>query len=199
LSFDRAGRRELIVADVGQEKWEEINIIVNGGNYGWRVREGFEPFVVPPPRGAAPSNPADAKAAPAPTTGPDGKPFIDPVYVYKTRRGNPTDPDAFGVTITGGYVYRGKALPHLTGRYVFGDWSKSMMMGDGTLLVATRPEDSKQKWTAKPLVLKGQPDGKVKAFLWALGEDEEGELYVMTNGANMISGTRGKLYKLVAP
>ena len=87
----------------------------------------------------------------------------------------------------------------LTGKYIFADWSRSMGLADGTLLVATIPPgDSKEaRWTVQPLALKEFPDGRLKAFIWALGEDEEGELYVLTNGANMVHGTRGKVFKLV--
>lgn len=187
MSFDRGGNRDLIVTDVGQELWEEINIIVNGGNYGWRVREGFVGFDHLNPK-VSPAN--------APTVGADGKPFIDPVMVYKTARGVKPEPGMYGVSITGGYVYRGKALPQLTGKYVFADWSLGMGVGNGILLVATRPAGSGQ-WTAQPLSVKDHPDGRMKAFIWSLGEDENGEIYVLTNGANMISGTRGKVYKLV--
>ena len=190
ISFDRGGAHELIVTDVGQDKWEEINLIVNGGNYGWRLREGFDGF-----------DPVHPRSAPveAPKVGADGKPLIDPVFVYKTLRGRGTDPQSFGVTITGGYIYRGKAFPQLVGKYVFADWSRSMGLGDGTLIVATRPlqTSADAKWTAEPLPVKDHPDGRIKAFIWALGEDEEGELYVLTNGANLVSGTRGKVFKLV--
>lgn len=192
ISFDRGGSHDLIVTDVGQDRWEEINLIVNGGNYGWRVREGFDGFDPKNPRTA----PADA-----PKAGADGQPFIDPVYVYRTLRGRGSDPTAFGTTITGGYVYRGKAIPQLAGQYVFADWSRSMALADGTLLVATRPRQTgaAEKWSAEPLAVKDHPDGRIKAFVWALGEDEEGELYVLTNGANMVTGSRGKLFKLVPP
>src|SRR4029078_12337080 len=108
----------------------------------------------------------------------------------KTLRGNTKDPQAFGVSITGGYVYRGKDIPSLAGQYVFADWSRSMGVGDGTLLIATRPQQTGagQKWTAEPLPVQGHPDGRVKAFIWALGEDGDGEIYVLTNGANMVNG-----------
>ncbi|HSH15359.1 MAG TPA: hypothetical protein VLD18_04945, partial [Verrucomicrobiae bacterium] len=53
------------------------------------------------------------------------------------------------------------------------------------------------RWTVEPLSLKEFPDGRIKAFIWALSEDADGELYVLTNGANMVHGTRGKVFKLV--
>lgn len=190
LSFDRGGNRDLIVTDVGQDRWEEINVIVKGGNYGWRLREGFDGFDPDNPRSA----PTDAISVAA-----DGRPFVDPVYVYRTRRGRDADSDAYGVTITGGHVYRGKAFPSLVGRYVFADWSRHMGFADGTLLVATIPPPGSDdpRWSVEPLALSGFPDGRIKAFIWALGEDADGELYVLTNGANMVRGDRGKIFKLV--
>lgn len=165
-------------------------MIVKGGNYGWRLKEGFDGFDL-----------KDTRSAPAvtPRVGALGEPLIDPVLVYKTKRGNQPDPEAFGVSVTGGYVYRGKAIPQLKGKYVFADWSSNMGFGDGCLLAATRPAKTGglERWTAQRLALKNAPDGRVNAFVWALGEDEDGEIYVMTNGANLVSGTRGKLFKLV--
>jgi hypothetical protein len=189
ISFDRGGNHDLIVTDVGQDRWEEINVIVNGGNYGWRLREGFEGF-----------DPKDPLHAPtnSVSVGADGKPFIDPVFVYKTLRGRGTDPQSYGVTITGGYVYRGKALPDLAGKYVFADWSRSMGFADGTLLVATIPhEGPSARWSVQPLALKDFPNGRIKTFIWALGEDEDGELYVLANGINSVANPRGKIFKLV--
>ncbi len=190
MSFDRGGRHELILADVGQDRWEEINVIVNGGNYGWRLREGFDGFDPNAPR-SAPTNSV--------TVGADGKPFVDPVLTYKTLRGRGTDPNSFGVTVTGGYVYRGKAMPALVGKYIFADWSRNMAFPDGTMLVATIPSGNPPgaRWTAEPLALKEFPNGRIKAFIWALGEDADGELYVLTNGMNSAFGTRGKVFKLV--
>ena len=191
ISFDRGGAHELFVADVGQDSWEEINIIVKGGNYGWRRREGFVAF--------DPTKPRDPPTE-VPKVGADGKPFVDPILVYKNLQKFRRDPEGRGLSVTGGYVYRGKALPQLTGKYVFADWSRSMAIGDGTLFVATRPQSTAPaaQWTMETLAWADQADGRVHAFVWALGEDEEGELYVLTNGANLVSGTRGKVFKLVS-
>ena len=191
MSFDRGGKHDLIVADVGQDRWEEINVIVKGGNYGWRLREGFDGFDPKNPR-SAPTNVV--------TVGADGKPFVDPVLTYKTLRGRGADPEAYGVTVTGGYVYRGKAFPELVGKYVFADWSRSMAIAEGTLLVATIPPESSgvARWTVQPLGLKEFPNGRLKSFfIWALGEDDDGELYVLVNGINSVAHTRGKVFKLI--
>ncbi|MCS1412142.1 MAG: Quinoprotein glucose dehydrogenase B [Verrucomicrobia subdivision 3 bacterium] len=196
FSFDRGGNHDLILSDVGQDNWEEINIIKKGGNYGWRVREGFGPFIPPVKRG---KSLRDTPGLVFPTSSPDGKPFVDPVLVYRTSRRMGEHPGEYGVSITGGYVYRGKAITELYGQYIFADWSKSMAFGNGILLVAKPLPDGSQngKWRAEPLPFKGSANGRVLGFIWSLGEDADGELYVMTNGANLVRGTRGKVYKLV--
>ena len=187
MSFDRGGKHDLIVTDVGQDRWEEINVIVNGGNYGWRLREGFDGF-----------DPKDTTHAPTNSVkvGADGKPFVDPVFVYKTLRGRGTDPESYGVTITGGYVYRGKAFPELVGKYIFADWSRSMAIPAGTLLIATIPTEPTARWIVQPLALKDSADGRIKSYIWALGEDADGELYVLANGINSVANPRGKIFKL---
>ena len=70
ISFDRGGSHELFAVDVGQNLFEELNIIVNGGNYGWRVREGFHAFDPKTPN----EPPADSAKTDA-----LGRPFIDPL------------------------------------------------------------------------------------------------------------------------
>jgi len=94
LSFDAEG--SLWLADVGQELAEEINVITKGGNYGWSFREGFNAY---PPR---------ANEMP-----PEGTTFIDPIHAYDHTQ---------GISITGGFVYQGKALSEFAGSYIYGDW-----------------------------------------------------------------------------
>ena len=98
FSFDFR-RAELWVADVGQYKWEEIDLVTRGGNYGWRLMEGFHCF-----------NPATA----CQTEG-----LALPVMEYR----HDGDRRAGGrCSIIGGYVYRGLAMPALRGAYLFGDY-----------------------------------------------------------------------------
>jgi glucose/arabinose dehydrogenase len=92
MSFDRATSK-LWAADVGQNLYEEIDIIEKGGNYGWNRREGLHPFG---PKGSGP------------------KPeFIEPIWEYHHD---------VGKSIIGGHVYRGPRLPELTGHYIYGDY-----------------------------------------------------------------------------
>jgi len=92
MAFDRKTGK-LWAADVGQNLYEEIDIIVKGGNYGWSRREGLHPF------------------------GPDGvgprKNLIDPIWEYHHD---------VGKSLTGGSVYRGRSLPELRGAYLYGDY-----------------------------------------------------------------------------
>lgn len=91
FSFAPDGR--LIVADVGQDAWEEISLVSAGDNLGWNVREGRHCY------------PAKAVCS---TAG-----FVDPIHEYNHDQGR---------SITGGYVYTGTAIPALRGKYIFGDF-----------------------------------------------------------------------------
>lgn len=93
MSFDRE-TGDLWAGDVGQNQWEFVYLIdVPGGNYGWNIREGSQPF-----------RPREVDV-----------PLIDPVIEYSQRARH-------GHSITGGYVYRGKEIEGLIGAYVYGDY-----------------------------------------------------------------------------
>ncbi len=191
LAFDRGGRREFFVADVGQNLYEEINIVTKGGNYGWRVREAHVAF--------DPKKPNQPPAE-SPKTDVFGKPFIEPVAWYKHPARNKIDPAQIeGISITGGHVYRGKAIPALVGKYVFADWSRTWALPDGVLFTASPDgKDRNAKWNIESLPFASTTGEKIRAYIVAMGEDDQGELYVMTNGRNSLSGQTGKVYKLVA-
>ena len=108
FSFDRRTGR-LWAADVGQNRWEEIDVVEAGNNYGWRVMEGAHCFR--PSRGCA-------------TAG-----LTLPVAEYPNQSPH--------CAVTGGYVYRGNGVSFLRGTYVFGDYCSGRIMGliDGQPLV----------------------------------------------------------------
>ncbi len=87
------------VADVGQGRYEEIDRIVPGGNYGWSVREGAHCF-------------------PATVTNCQTAGLVDPVFEYD---------HSVGLAIIGGFVYRGTKLPGLIGKYVFADYVRGQI------------------------------------------------------------------------
>jgi uncharacterized repeat protein (TIGR03806 family) len=92
----------LYCADVGQDAREELNVVVKGGNYGWKYYEGSVRY------GGS-------------STPPAGVTFIPPILDY-TRTGTSGDATLKGNSITGGVVYRGSRLPGLDGNYIFGDY-----------------------------------------------------------------------------
>ena len=190
ISFDRGGAHELFAADVGQNLFEELNIIVKGGNYGWRLREGFHAF-----------DPKTPNTPPGEGTKTDalGKPILDPLLEYPHPPRNKIDPTRVqGISVTGGYVYRGKALPQLQGQYVFADWSRTWALPDGFLLAASRPGPAADaKWKLEMLPVATVSGGKLGAYIVGFGEDAEGELYLLTSGRNSLTGQTGKVFKLV--
>jgi len=112
FSFDRQ-TGELWAADVGQDAWEEIDVVKRGGNYGWRMMEGAHCFL-----------PRDGCVR-------DG--LIPPIAEYGHDKGR--------CSITGGYVYRGVRLPALRGVYLYGDFCSgeifALMEGSQHIVLTT--------------------------------------------------------------
>jgi glucose/arabinose dehydrogenase len=114
MAFDRKTGK-LWTSDVGQNLYEEIDILTAGGNYGWSVREGLHPFSA---NGSGPR-----------------KDLIDPIWEYHHDTGK---------SLTGGSVYRGKRLPELDGHYLYADYVIPRIWGlrydeDKGRVVANRP------------------------------------------------------------
>lgn len=92
FTFD-AKTKEHWVGDVGQDQFEEVSIVRGGENLGWNVFEGFVPFSRQHRQ--------------------EGRDYVNPIFAYPRR---------LGVSVTGGYVYRGSKAPRLQGWYIFGDF-----------------------------------------------------------------------------
>ncbi len=145
FSFDRA-TGALYAADVGQNTMEEIDLIVGGGNYGWNIMEGSLCY--------------------DPGVGCGRRGLKPPVAEYGHDQGS---------SVTGGFVYRGRALPFLRGRYLFGDF------GSGTIW--TIPSEGAAPHQPRVLL-------QTNLLISSFGEDEAGELYVLD--------LRGGVFKMVA-
>ncbi len=156
-AFDRA-TGDLYIADVGQNVWEEVNVqpgnSTGGENYGWRCYEGNASFN---------------------QTGCTGDPndYVFPVHVYS---------HSFGCSISGGYVYRGCAMPYLRGTYFFADWCSENIWSFRYLGTPNPPVTNR---TAEL-----DPAGALSIdSIVSFGEDVFGEMYILDQG--------GEVYKIV--
>jgi len=166
FSFDNVTGR-LFAADVGQDKWEEIDLVENGQNYGWRIMEGNHLY-----------DPALAE-----TLHINISSLTPPIYDYSHYIGH---------AIIGGYVYRGAQSPMLQGKYVFADWSDTNFLGRGKIFYLQ--EASPNNWTK--LEFKLQPNKPLNLYIQAIGQDEAGELYLLTNH-NTGTSKRGEVWHIV--
>ena len=185
-SSDRAdlgGTGLIWTADVGQNNIEEVNArIEQGGNYGWRVKEGTFQF---DPAGTELMGFASDGFVFANTPGaPAG--LIDPVAQY--------DHDE-GVASIGGFVYRGSELPELYGTYVFGDYSDGFNSGNGRVMYVDEADNSDTE-ERTPNVF-NLVNGHINLFVLGIGEDMNGELYVLANKSGGPDEERGVVMKLV--
>ncbi len=158
MSFDRK-TGDLWAGDVGQNAYEEIDLIVKGGNYGWNIREGSHPF----------------------SAGSSPDPLIDPVVEYPQRRGR----KIIGLSVTGGYVYRGDRTNGLEGAYIYADYVTGRIWAlryDGGKVVAQRQIFSPSR----------------SLYISSFGEGPDGELYICAfDRLNGRPSARGRLYRMV--
>jgi hypothetical protein len=101
--------------------------------------------------------------------------------------------------VIGGNVYRGSAIPSWNGRYLFGDWSTTFGAADGSLFIASPPETGEGMWTMQELTIAGSENGRLNEHLLSFGQDNSGEVYILTTELSGPGGSTGKVYKLVPP
>lgn len=154
MSFDRK-TGELYGGDVGQNSYEEVDIIRKGGNYGWNVREGLHAF-------------------PGGEPGKFGSEYVDPIVEY---------PRSDGISITGGYVYRGTRWPELEGVYLYADLATCRIWGirakEGALVAGPR--------------MVGQTRGHLPT---SFGEANDGTLYLVTFEGNQDAKAKGGVWRI---
>ena len=155
FSIDKTTNR-LFCGDVGQNKYEEINIIERGKNYGWRIMEGLHCF--------------------NPEQNCDKTELVMPITEYDRSEGS---------SVTGGFIYRGKLLKELYGKYIFGDWR-------GVLFALTEQPD--KSWKREQVKI-DFPDFK-NLNISSFGEDQDGELYIMVQDNDGPFQLSGKVLQL---
>ena len=184
MAFDRAGTNDLFVMAVAETLWESYYLVNQPGNYGWAIKEASHCFNRSTPL---------APPASCPQFDAYGYPLIDPIVEYNNmsieQEGVQVEGEGLGTATVGGYLYRGDALPELYGKLVFGDWSADFMQPSGQLFVATPPPVWGELWAIEPLL---QLDTRIQS----MGQDSDGELYLLTNEEVGPLGNTGKVYKL---
>jgi uncharacterized protein (TIGR03118 family) len=162
---------DLYLGDAGQNNIEEVDLIVKGGNYGWNIKEGSFWF------DSVTANIGDVVTGPVRPVPPD---LIDPIAEYDHDEGS---------VVIGGYVYRGRQIPALQGRYVFGDWGS--FAGPSARLFMLDPN-----FVTKELRI-GLADRPSGFWLRGFGQDAEGELYAFGSTELGPSGDTGQMLKVV--
>jgi glucose/arabinose dehydrogenase len=179
FAFDTANG-ELILADVGQNNIEEVNRITLGGNYGWAVKEGT--FLFDRSNGTIGANSPGLPAG-----------LIDPIT---GTQGTLQYDHGDGISITGGFVYRGSGIPALFGKYVFGDLAIRATPAprvDGRLFYAELATGIIKEFLIPQFVDDQLPNGLT---VHGFGQDGNGELYAMVTNTPA-NGTGGIVYKFV--
>jgi hypothetical protein len=175
------GSGQLIAADVGQANIEEINSIVIGGNYGWRNKEGtfLVNFSQPDPlRGNTITGSIGVNSPEGP-----GSLISDPI---KGTLGYLQYDHQDGISITGGFVYRGSEIPELVGKYVFGDLAiRTGPRIDGRLFYANLETGIINEFLLPQFANGFLPNGEI---LYGFGQDFNGELYALTQASGVPSG-----------
>ena len=176
FSFDDGpgGDGRLFLADVGQNLFEEVNIIERSGNYGWVIREGFNCF-----------DPFDPFTPPVvcDEVGPNGELLLDPVAEYD---------HGDGIAVIGGFVYRGTRSTELFGKYIFGDFSQNFGP-TGRLFWLDADGDLSQIFEFRI----GDADLPLDLAVFGFGEDEDGEIYLLASENIGPGGTGGKVFLVV--
>jgi glucose/arabinose dehydrogenase len=174
FSFDisDSGKTRLFVGDVGPARMEEVDLVEAGKNYGWSLREGTSCF-----------NPQHWDQ-PLESCSTDG--LSEPIIAY------PHQGDLSAVI--GGLVYRGNALSELKGNYIFGDWGR----GKGHIFLARpRPFDM-GLWKISEIQIQFTESQKQLGQLLDIGQDESGELYLLTKEPGLgATGNSGVIHKIV--
>nr|XP_046269805.1 HHIP-like protein 2 [Scatophagus argus] len=165
------GRGRIFCGDVGQNRYEEIDIIVRGGNYGWRAKEGFECYDVKLCHNSSLND-------------------ILPIFAYSHH---------VGKSVTGGFVYRGCESPNLNGLYIFGDFMSGRLMAlEEDKSTGNWKERSICMGDTKTCSFPGLINHHHK-FIISFAEDEAGELYFLATAYPSAMSPHGTVFKFMDP
>lgn len=167
-SFDSLKPTYFLCADVGQEVYEEVDLITKGGNYGWRVYEGNSLYT---PSWSPGGNTSASSIQP-----------IFPVMGYDHKS---VDPDELSGSVTGGYVSRSQIDPCLYGRYLYADLFGAMWVGTEDPIGSGNYSNAELAYNCSsksPLPCTYAAGSKTPTLQWifSFGEDNRKNIYLLT-------------------
>uniref|UniRef100_A0A669CZU7 HHIP-like protein 1 n=1 Tax=Oreochromis niloticus TaxID=8128 RepID=A0A669CZU7_ORENI len=165
------GRGRMFCGDVGQNKYEEIDLIVKGGNYGWRAKEGFSCY----DRKLCQNSSLDD---------------VLPIFAY---------PHKLGKSVTGGYIYRGCQMPNLNGLYIFGDFMSGRLMSLRENVITGEWQYNEICMGRDQTCRFPKLINSYYKYIISFAEDEAGELYFLATGVPSATARGGVIYKIVDP
>ncbi|KAG7478583.1 HHIP 1 [Solea senegalensis] len=165
------GRGRMFCGDVGQNKYEEVDLIVKGGNYGWRAKEGFSCY----DRKLCQNSSLDD---------------VLPIFAY---------PHKLGKSVTGGYIYRGCQMPNLNGLYIFGDFMSGRLMSLKENVTTGEWQYNEICMGADQTCRFPKLINSYYKYIISFAEDEAGELYFLATGAPSATARAGVIYKIIDP
>ncbi|XP_039987119.1 HHIP-like protein 1 [Xiphias gladius] len=165
------GRGRMFCGDVGQNKYEEVDLIVKGGNYGWRAKEGFSCY----DRKLCQNSSLDD---------------ILPIFAY---------PHKLGKSVTGGYIYRGCEMPNLNGLYIFGDFMSGRLMSLKEDVTTGEWQYNEICMGTDQTCRFPRLINSYYKYIISFAEDEAGELYFLATGAPSAAARAGVVFKFVDP
>uniref|UniRef100_A0A3B4GEC7 HHIP-like protein 1 n=1 Tax=Pundamilia nyererei TaxID=303518 RepID=A0A3B4GEC7_9CICH len=165
------GRGRMLCGDVGQNKYEEVDLIVKGGNYGWRAKEGFSCY----DRKLCQNSSLDD---------------VLPIFAY---------PHKLGKSVTGGYIYRGCQMPNLNGLYIFGDFMSGRLMSLRENVTTGEWQYNEICMGRDQTCRFPKLINSYYKYIISFAEDEAGELYFLATGVPSATARGGVIYKIVDP
>ena len=168
-SEDNSGQGRVLCGDVGQGRYEEVDLVKKGKNYGWRIMEGNTCYT---------DCDSDTGALEA------------PIIVY---------PHSEGKSVIGGKVYRGCLFPRLRGKYIFGDYtSGSIFYGIENETTGHWRKES-VCFAADSSCRGGGTSNSYKGGILSFGESESGEIYFLSTSNPSTESAVGSVYQLIDP
>lgn len=179
----------LFVADVGESRYEEVNIVAHGENYGWPIKEGTSCY------NSTDTENCDRRAEFDVDRTTE---LVDPVTQFPHTAGE----KVIGYAVVGGYVYDHAEIPALQGQYIFSNYSSAWKTAQSSLF-ATDITSKEQPWPISRLAIENIPGNRFNRNTLSFGQDTEGHLYVLTTqtplAKDVFSRDDGEVFRIKSP